>query len=81
MYSPKLKQDLVERLYALCQELEIPMTVFVNAALEQAVVSVEERLVREEREEVLARLGVQPRRARAEKETETEAAAAAIAAG
>jgi hypothetical protein len=79
MYSPKLKQELVARLYALCQELEIPMTVFVNAALEQAVVSVEERLAREGREEVLARLGVQPGRVRAE--TEPEAEATVIAAG
>ena len=44
---PKLRADLVQRLYPLCQRLEIPMTRFVNEAVAQAVARAEEGLEKE----------------------------------
>jgi predicted transcriptional regulator len=41
MYTPKLREDLVQRLYPLCQRLELPMTRFVNEAVAQAVARAE----------------------------------------
>ncbi|MCC7264914.1 MAG: hypothetical protein IT369_20540 [Candidatus Latescibacteria bacterium] len=38
---PRLSMDLVKRLYPLCQRLEIPMAVFVNEAVAQAVARAE----------------------------------------
>ncbi|MBI2502913.1 MAG: hypothetical protein HYW07_06730 [Candidatus Latescibacteria bacterium] len=46
MQIPKLSADLVQRLYPLCQRLEIPMAVFVNEAVAQAVARAEEGLER-----------------------------------
>jgi len=58
MYSPKLREDLVQRLYPLCQMLGLPMTVFVNGALERAVLYAEECVVKGEKEWVLGMIGV-----------------------
>ena len=44
MYSPKLRPELIGRLHAVCQELGIPMTRFVNVAVFQALVRAERRL-------------------------------------
>ena len=40
MYSPRLAEDLIRRLYLICQPLEIPMTALVNGALVRAEESV-----------------------------------------
>jgi len=52
MYTPKLDPDLVKRLYALCQKLEMPMTRFVNEAVAQVVRQAEECLERKGKERV-----------------------------
>jgi len=74
MYTPRLRDDLVKRLYALCQRLEIPMTVFMNGAMDWAISRAEECLEAEGKEKALEQIGVEPAR--------TEAAPApALAAG
>ena len=45
---PRLSMDLVKRLYPLCERLQIPMEVFVNEAIAQAVARAEEGLAKEE---------------------------------
>jgi hypothetical protein len=47
MYTPRLRTDLVQRLYPLCQRLAIPMTRFVNEAVAQALKQAEEGLEQE----------------------------------
>jgi predicted transcriptional regulator len=44
---PRLSMDIVKRLYPLCRQLEVPMEVFVNEALAQAVARAEAGLERE----------------------------------
>jgi predicted DNA-binding protein len=77
MYSPKLDQELVQRLYAVCQELGVPMTVFVNGALERAMLRAEEYLVMEGKERVLDMIGVE----RPQRQEEGEQQRPAVAAG
>ena len=47
---PRLSMDLVQRLYPLCQRLEIPMEQFVNEAVAQSVARAEEGLEGKEQE-------------------------------
>lgn len=75
MYSPKLREDLVQRLYPLCQKLGLPMTVFVNGALERAVLYAEECVARGEKKWALDMIGI-PAPAPAAEEGERKAAAA-----
>lgn len=37
MYSPKIREDLVERLYRIAKEKRIPMTALVNGYVEKAL--------------------------------------------
>ena len=60
MYTPRLRDDLVQRLYALCQKLEIPMTQAMNGAIEQALSHAEECLEAEGKEQALEGLGIEP---------------------
>lgn len=75
MYSPKLAEDLIRRLYPLCQKLGLPMTVFVNGAIERAVLYAEECMARGEKKWVLDMIGV-PAPASAAEEGERKAMAA-----
>ena len=75
MYSPKLNQELVQRLYWVCQELEVPMTVFVNGALKQVLLRAEGGLVMGERGRVLDMIGVEGPQELAEAEQPPAAAA------
>ena len=34
MYSPKIREDLIPRIYRAARKIRIPMTVWVNQALE-----------------------------------------------
>jgi len=58
MYSPPLDPVLVQRLYSICQQLEVPMTHFVNEVLEPAVQQAEELLSEAPAEVVLERLAL-----------------------
>jgi len=58
MYSPKVDPVFVQRLYRLCQQLEIPMTEFVNQVVEPAIQQAEEHLSEVPAEVVLERLGL-----------------------
>ena len=42
MYQPKIRDDLIPRLYRLAKALNIPMTRLVNHILEHGIVRVEE---------------------------------------
>ena len=42
MYQPKIRDDLIPRLYHLAKALNIPMTRLVNHILEHGIVRVEE---------------------------------------
>jgi hypothetical protein len=44
MYSPKLDPLLVPRLYRVCQQLEVPMTQFINQIVGPAIQQAEEQL-------------------------------------
>ena len=52
MYSPKLSEDLVRRLYPVCREVGVPMTMFVNGAMERAVLRAEEYVAMGEKQRV-----------------------------
>jgi hypothetical protein len=69
MYSPRIKEELIARIYLLCRELKIPMTAFVNGATEQALVLAEECVTRGQKEQVFGMIGVEAAKgAPAEKE-------------
>jgi hypothetical protein len=69
MYSPRIKEELISRLYFLCRELKIPMTAFVNGATERALVYAEDCLARGAKEQVFGMIGVETAKgAPAEKE-------------
>lgn len=38
MYSPKIREDLIPRIYQEAQKAAVPMTVWVNQAVEEALV-------------------------------------------
>jgi hypothetical protein len=59
MYSPRIKEELISRLYLLCQELKIPMTAFVNGATERALVLAEECVAKGAKEQVFGMIGVE----------------------
>ena len=59
MYSPRIKEELIARIYRLCQELKIPMTAFVNGATERALVLAEECVNRGQKEQVFGMIGVE----------------------
>ena len=42
MYQPKIRDDLISRLYRLAKALNIPMTRLVNHILEHGIVRVEQ---------------------------------------
>jgi hypothetical protein len=42
MYQPKIRDDLIPRLYRLAKALHIPMTRLVNHILEHGIIRVEE---------------------------------------
>ena len=42
MYSPKIREDLIPRLYRLARADEVPMTRLVNQLLEQGIVELEQ---------------------------------------
>jgi hypothetical protein len=58
MYSPRIKEELISRLYFLCRELKIPMTAFVNGATERALALAEECVARGEKGQVFGMIGV-----------------------
>ena len=66
MYTPKLKKELVQRLYLICLELDIPMTAFVNGALERLGPQAERYLIRGEKWEVLGMMGAEREEDRSE---------------
>jgi len=41
MYSPKIREDLISRLYRLARAGEVPMTQLVNRLLEQGIAELE----------------------------------------
>ena len=59
MYSPRINEELIPRIYLLCRELKIPMTAFVNGATEQALVLAEECVTRGQKEQVFGMIGVE----------------------
>ncbi len=59
MYSPRINEELIPRIYLLCRELKIPMTAFVNGATEQALALAEECVTRGQKEQVFGIIGVE----------------------
>ncbi len=43
MYSPKIRENLIPRLYRLARAGEVPMTRLVNQLLEQGIAELEQR--------------------------------------
>ena len=37
MYSPKIREDLIPKIYQAAKKAEVPMTVWVNEAIEEAL--------------------------------------------
>ena len=37
MYSPKIREDLIPKIYRAAKKAEVPMTVWVNEAIEEAL--------------------------------------------
>ena len=69
MYSPRIKETLISRLYLLCRDLKIPMTAFVNGATERALILAEACLARGQKNDVFELIGVEvPRSASVDKE-------------
>ena len=58
MYSPRINEDLVRRLYVICLKVGVPMTTFVNGAMERAVLRAEEYVAMDEKQRVLDMTGV-----------------------
>jgi len=42
MYSPKIREDLIPKIYQAAKKAEVPMTVWVNEAIEEALSNYEE---------------------------------------
>ena len=42
MYSPKIREDLIPKIYQAAKKAEVPMTVWVNEAIEEALSNCEE---------------------------------------
>lgn len=42
MYSPKIREDLIPKIYQAAKKAEVPMTVWVNEAIEEALSNWEE---------------------------------------
>jgi hypothetical protein len=42
MYSPKIREDLIPKIYQAAKKAEVPMTVWVNEAIEEALSNREE---------------------------------------
>ena len=40
MYSPKIREDLIPRIYRAAEEAKLPMTAWVNQAVEEALPNV-----------------------------------------
>ena len=59
MYSPRINEELIPRIYLLCRELKIPMTAFVNGATERALVQAEECVTRGQKEQVFGMIGAE----------------------
>ena len=57
MYSPRVKEEYIGRLYLLCKELGVPMTAFVNGVVGQALVQAETHVGKGEKAEALRLLG------------------------
>ena len=41
MYSPKIKEEFIPRLYKLAKKKEVPMTKLTNTLLEEALINAE----------------------------------------
>ena len=37
MYSPKIREDLIPKIYRAAKKADVPMTVWVNEAIEEAL--------------------------------------------
>ena len=37
MYSPKIREDLIPKIYQAAKQAEVPMTIWVNEAIEEAL--------------------------------------------
>jgi hypothetical protein len=37
MYSPKIREDLIPKIYQAAKKADVPMTVWVNEAIEEAL--------------------------------------------
>ena len=37
MYSPKIREDLIPKIYQAARKADVPMTVWVNEAIEEAL--------------------------------------------
>ncbi len=48
MYSPKIREDLIPRIYRQAEAAKVPMTRWVNRRLEQALAEEEEYAKRKE---------------------------------
>ena len=69
MYSPRINEELIPRIYLLCRELKIPMTAFVNGATERTLALAEACVTRGQKEQVFGMIGVEVSKgASAEKE-------------
>ena len=44
MYSPKIREDLIPRIYRVAKEAALPMTTWVNQALERALPGEQQQL-------------------------------------
>ena len=42
MYSPKIREDLIPKIYQAAKKADVPMTVWVNEAIEEALSNREE---------------------------------------
>jgi len=50
MYSPKIRDDLIPKIYQAAKKAEVPMTVWVNEAIEEALSNREENDSKKEEE-------------------------------
>ena len=50
MYSPKIREDLIPKIYQVAKKADVPMTVWVNEAIEEALSNLKENEGQETKE-------------------------------
>lgn len=57
MYSPKIKEELIRKLYYIARARQVPMTYLVNQIISEAIknIQIEQQTVREKTERLIER--------------------------